>query len=62
MEVSKMTSFLFDKYRIIVAGLSRSPCRASSSTGRVIRSRRTSTRRLAKSTRFIGAMQALLKT
>ena len=45
-------SFLFDKYRIVVAGAGAGrPCRASSSRIRACASRRTCTRRLTRSTR-----------
>jgi selenocysteine lyase/cysteine desulfurase len=62
MEVSKMTSFLFDKYRIIVAGLSRSPMPGQQFDWQGLRITPNVYTTIGEIDTFIGAMQALLKT
>ncbi len=62
MEVSKMTSFLFDKYRIIVAGLSRSPLPGQQFDWQGLRITPNVYTTIGEIDTFIGAMKALLKT
>jgi isopenicillin-N epimerase len=62
MEVSKMTSFLFDKYRIIVAGLSRSPLPGQQFDWQGIRVTPNVYTTIGEIDTFIGAMKTLLKT
>jgi len=61
MDVSKMTSFLFDKYRIIVAGLSRSPMPGQQFDWQGIRVTPNVYTTIGEIDTFIGAMKALLK-
>ena len=62
MEVGKITSFLFDKYRIIVAGLARSPMPGQQFDWQGIRVTPNVYTTVGEIDTFIGAMQELLKS